>query len=88
MLQKLLKNIGKMRNTVQCSGSKVKPAGGDENDDHRLQDFFMPIVGKGNSPTACWSFPTCGRVATLRGERWVNFVCILANLHFVVLRFP
>ena len=24
----------------------------------------------------------------LRGERGMNFVCILANLHFVVLRFP
>ena len=26
-----------MRNTVQCSGSNSNPAGGDENDDHRLQ---------------------------------------------------
>ena len=55
-----------MRNTVQCSGSIITPAGGDENDDHYPAGFFMP-----------WD-----------GERWMNFVCILANLHFVVLRFP
>ena len=32
-----------MRNTVQCSGSKINPAGGDENDDHRLQDFYSRV---------------------------------------------
>ena len=29
-----------MRNTVQCSGSIITPAGDDENDDHRPAGFF------------------------------------------------
>ena len=33
----------KLRNTVQCSGSKVKPAGGDENDDHHPAGFFLLV---------------------------------------------
>ena len=30
-----------MRNTVQCSGSIITPADGDENDDHPSAGFFI-----------------------------------------------
>ena len=42
------------RNTVQCSGSIINPAGGDENDDHTPAGIFIKTWSKKTQGFAFW----------------------------------